>query len=394
MFFTEPRHFKINGASHVIKREEIQSIVKDYKTDSVHIGIFGSHSAEEVGMAAKSMGMPTFIVCQAGREKLYLDYNKHLYDHALVVNKFSDLMLPENYQKLVDNNVIFIPNRSFSVYCGYDKIENDFKVPMYGNRSILRAEERTAPRNQYWLLEKAGIRMPKQFSKPESIDRLAIVKVQQKGNPLERAFFYPSSYEDYKIQSAQMLDQGIIDEEGLKKAVIEEFALGPRFNANFQAYAMEDVFGRFDFVGLDDRIQTDIGGILNLPAKEQLKINVTLKNEEIGHKGITIRESKKQMLYEAAEKFLDVVLAEYPPKLIGLFALQGAIPYNPETKDPDFVVFDVSPRIPGCPCVGPTSPEMRRLSLKYGREISAPLDLSVLEIIRAAREKRLEDIVT
>ncbi|MBN2151029.1 MAG: DUF1297 domain-containing protein [Candidatus Lokiarchaeota archaeon] len=377
-----------------MKREEIQAIVKAYNTDNIHIGIFGSHSAEEAGMAAKSMGMPTFIVCQAGREKLYLDYNKHLYDHALVVNKFSDLMLPENYNKLVEKNVIFIPNRSFSVYCGYDKIENDFRVPIYGNRAILRAEERTAPRNQYWLLEKAGIRLPKQFKRPEDIDRLAVVKVQQRGNPLERAFFYPSSYDDFKAQSEQMLGQCIIDEDGLRHAIIEEFVLGPRFNANFQAYGMEDAFGRFDFVGLDDRIQTDIGGILNLPAKEQLKINATLKNEEIGHKGVTIRESKKQMLYEAAEKFLDVVQAEYPPKLIGLFALQGAIPYNPETKEPDFVVFDVSPRIPGCPCVGPTSPEMRRLSLKHNREIHAPLDLSILEIIKAAKEKRLEDVVT
>nr|MDO8114656.1 DUF1297 domain-containing protein [Candidatus Sigynarchaeota archaeon] len=378
----------------LITRDQIQSIVSDYKANNIHIGIFGSHSAEEAGMAAKSMGLPTFIVCQAGREKLYLDYNKHLYDHALVLNKFSDLMLEENYSKLLEKNVIFIPNRSFSVYCGYDKIENNFKVPIYGNRHILRAEERTAPRNQYWLLQEAGIRMPKQFKKAEEIDRLAIVKVQQKGNPLERAFFYPSSYEDYKLQTEQLIKQGIIDEAGLKKAVIEEFALGPRFNANFQAYAMDDIFGRFDFVGLDDRIQTDIGGILNLPAREQLKINVPLRNEEIGHKGITIRESKKQMLYEAAEKFLDVVQKEYPPKMIGLFALQGAIPYNPQTKDPDFVVFDVSPRIPGCPCVGPTSPEMRRLSLKYGRDISAPLDLSILEIIKAAEEKRLGDIVT
>jgi hypothetical protein len=37
---------------------------------------------------------------------------------------------------------------------------------------------------------------------------------------------------------------------------------------------------------------------------------------------------------------------------------------------------------------------MRRLSLKHGREISAPLDLSILEIITAAKEKRLEEIVT
>ena len=113
MFFTAISRDKI-----MIDRAEIQAITNDYKASDIHIGIFGSHSAEEAGMAAKSMGLPTFIVCQAGREKLYLDYNKHLYDEAIVVKKFSDLMLEENYSKLVEKNVIFIPNRSFSVYCG------------------------------------------------------------------------------------------------------------------------------------------------------------------------------------------------------------------------------------------------------------------------------------
>lgn len=378
----------------MLPRDRIQAIARDYRPEQVHVGIFGSHSAEELGMAAKSMGLSTYIICQAGREALYLEHNKHLFDHALVLDKFSDLTLEENYRKLVENNVILVPNRSFSVYCGYDRIENDFPVPLYGNRAILRAEERTAPRNQYWLLEQAGIRLPLQFTRPDDIDRLAIVKVQQKHNPLERAFFYPSSHDDYVAQSDTLLKAGVIDEQGLKDAVIEEFVIGPRFNANFQAYALDDVFGRFDFVGLEDRIQTNISGLLNLPAREQLKINIALTNEEIGHKGVTMRESKKMLLYDAASKFVDVVAREYPPKMIGLFSLQGAVPYNPETKDPEFVVFDVSPRIPGCPCVGPTSPEMRRLTLKYKRDIHAPLDLSMLEIIEAMDQRRLDDIIT
>lgn len=382
------------GVKDVIQREEIQEIVKGYNREDIHIGIFGSHSAEEVGMAAKSMGMPTLIVCQAGREKLYLEYNKHLYDHALVLDKFSDLTKEENYSKLIEKNVILIPNRSFSVYCGYDQIENEFKVPLYGNRWILRAEERTAPKSQYWLMEQAGMRMPLQFKKAEDIDRLAIVKVQQKNNPLERAFFYPSNFEDYKKQADELIKKEIIDEKELKEAVIEEFCLGPRFNANFQAYALEDIFGRLDFVGLEDRIQVNIGGLLNLPAREQLKINIPLKNEEIGHKGVTMRESKKPLLYDAAETFLDIVKKEYPPQMIGLFSLQGAVPYNPQTNQPEFVIFDISPRIPGCPCVGPTSPEMRRLSLKYNKEITSPLDLSIMEIMKAIKENRLEEIVT
>ncbi|MCD6522979.1 MAG: DUF1297 domain-containing protein [Candidatus Diapherotrites archaeon] len=376
----------------MIERKEIQKIAEGYDGD-ITIGVLGSHSAEEVGMAAKAAGMKCVVICQKGREQLYAKHSKHLFSDIIVLEKFSDMTNDEIQEKLIEMNTVFIPNRSFSVYVGYDNIENIFKIPMYGNRFILRAEERTAPRNQYWLLEKAGIRFPKEFKKPEEIDRMVIVKVQQKDNPLERAFFYPSSAEEFYEQGDKLIKEGIISEEGLKKARIEEFVLGPRFNANFQGYALKDVFGELDFLGLEDRIQTNIGGILNLPAKEQLKINVYLKNEEVGHKGVTMRESLKPQLYDAAEKFMRVVEEEYPPGMIGLFSLQGAMPYGKNNR-PEFVVFDVSPRIPGCPCVGPTSPEMRRLSLKYGKDIEAPLDLSIMEIGYAAKNGRLAEVVT
>jgi 5-formaminoimidazole-4-carboxamide-1-(beta)-D-ribofuranosyl 5'-monophosphate synthetase len=106
-----------------------------------------------------------------------------------------------------------------------------------------------------------------------------------------------------------------------------------------------------------------------------------------------MRESLKPLVYEAAEKFRKAAAREYPPGIIGLFSLQGALPYGSDAK-PEFVVFDVSPRIPGCPCVGPTSPEMRRLSLKYNQKIESPLDLSIMEIRRAAESGRLTEIVT
>jgi 5-formaminoimidazole-4-carboxamide-1-(beta)-D-ribofuranosyl 5'-monophosphate synthetase len=118
-----------------------------------------------------------------------------------------------------------------------------------------------------------------------------------------------------------------------------------------------------------------------------------------------MRESKKPLVYDAADRFRRICEREYPPGIIGLFALQGAIGYDsddPSGKKLSFYVFDVSPRIPGCPCVGPTSPEMRRLSLKYRpylRElnlhgISTPMDLPMLEIRWAAAQCNLADIVT
>ncbi|MBO3769388.1 MAG: formate--phosphoribosylaminoimidazolecarboxamide ligase family protein [Thermoproteota archaeon] len=389
----------------VIKREEIQDVVSKYDAGSVTIGVLGSHSAEEVGVSAKSFGFKTLVVCQKGREELYAKYNKHLFDHVILLEKFSDIVREDVQEEMRRLNTIFIPNRSFSVYVGYDNIENVFMVPMYGNRMMLRTEERSEERNQYWLLEKAGIKTPKKFNKPEEIDRLVIVKVQQKKKPLERAFFYASSPEEYYKSAEELLKKDVISEEGLKKARIEEYVLGQKFNANFQGWALKDVFGDFDLLGFDDRKQTNLHGLLSLPAKDQVSLNIPIKNEEVGHYGLTMRESLKPLVYKAAEKFRRVCEEEYPPGIIGLFALQGAIAYDtddPEQKRLEFYVFDVSPRIPGCPCVGPTSPEMRRLALKYlsllkryGLErIETPMDLPMLEIKHATINNRLEEIVT
>jgi 5-formaminoimidazole-4-carboxamide-1-(beta)-D-ribofuranosyl 5'-monophosphate synthetase len=371
--------------------DKARKLVKSY--EDVTIGIFGSHSAKETGISAKAWGFKTAIVVQKGRDRLYTKYNPHLYDEVIVLDSFKDLLNKEVQAQLIELNTILIPNRSFAVYVGYDGIENEFNVPIYGNRFMLRAEERGYERGQYYLLKKAGIRIPEEFKSPEDIDRLVVVKVQQAKNPLERAFFYASSPEDYYRQTEKLLKEGVIDEDGLKKARIEEYILGARFNANFHSYALKDIFGDFDFVGFSDRRQVNLQGFLNLPARDQLKIDVAVKNEEIGHYGVTMRESKQDLAYDAAEKFIRICEREHPPGLIGMFGLQGAIAYSPEEKL-EYVVFDVSPRVPGDPAIGPTSPEMRNLSLKHGIKIEDPLDLTMMEIKRAFERERLEETVT
>jgi len=376
----------------MIKKENIQQIVKAYKKP--RIGVLGSHSAEEVGIAAKSFGFETVVICQKGRDKLYSDYNRFLFDEVILLDKFNDILNNDIQEKLRELNVIFIPNRSFSVYVGYGGIENDFEIPIYGNRFILRAEERQGSKNQYWLLEQAGIRIPKRFNSPQEIDRLCVVKVQQKNKPLERAFFYPTNPEDYRQKANDLIEKEVIDKEDLDKARIEEYILGQKFNANFQGWALQDTFSSFDFVGFDDRKQTNLSGIRDLTAAEQLKINIPIKNEEIGHYGLTMRESQKPLVYDAAEKFIRICQKEFPPGIIGLFALQGAVAEDPLTNKLEFYIFDVSPRIPGCPCVGPTSPEMRRLSLKLKRDIETPMDLPILEIKYAQENNILTEIIT
>jgi len=361
---------------------DLHSLISEYDVNRLRIGVLGSHSALEIAYGAKQEGFETVVVCQKGREKTYTVYYRNLFDHVLLLDKFADVVEDENLRKLVELNTIFVPNRSFSVYVGYENIEERFRVPIFGNRYMLKVEERNIPRNQYYLLRKAGIPTPKIFESPQDIDRLVIVKVPEKERKIERAFFFASSPQEFERKAKERIERGIISEEDLKKAVIEEYVIGAKFNANFFWSPLTD---EIDLLGFDRRIQTDIDGILDLPAREQLEIEITAQNVEIGHIGVTMRESQIEKVFNAAEKFVETCKKEYPPGIIGLFALQGAV-----TKDLTFYVFDVSPRVPGCPCVEPTSPYMK---YKYGMEVG-PGRRVAMEIKRAVKEGRLEEIVT
>jgi len=362
--------------------DKIKQVIKSFELEKVRIGVLGSHSALEIASGAKQEGFETIVVCQKGRDKTYTKYYRNIFDHVLMLDKFSEITSEKSVKTLTDLNTIFVPNRSFSVYAGYDAIENQFAVPLMGNRSMLRTEERNAARNQLYLLQKAGISTPKTFKTAVEIDRLVIVKVPEKQRVIERAFFYASSPEEYEKTAENRIKQGVITPEALKNSVIEEYVIGAKFNANLFWSPLTD---EIDLLGFDRRIQTDLDGVLDLPAQEQLELNIPTQNIEIGHIGATMRESQIEKVFEAAEKFVNTCKKEYPPGMIGLFALQGAV-----TKDLEFYVFDVSPRVPGCPCVEPTSPYMK---YKYGMEVG-PGRRVAMEIKRAIKQGRLAEVVT
>lgn len=366
----------------MINRNIISKVINEYNERNIRIGILGSHSALEIAHGARQEGFETVVVCQRGREKTYTKYYRNLFNYVLLLDKFADIMHIENLERLRALNTIFVPNRSFSVYIGYENIEERFTVPILGNRFMLKTEERSIPKNQYYLLQKAGIPTPKIFKSYEEIDRLAIVKVPEKERAVERAFFYASSPEEFNKKAEERIRKGTISQEALEKAVIEEYVIGAKFNANFFWSPLTD---ELDLLGFDRRIQTDLDGVLDLPAQEQLELEIATQNIEIGHMGVTMRESQLEKIFEAGEHFVEACKKEYPPGIIGLFALQGVV-----NKKLEFYVFDVSPRVPGCPCVEPTSPYMK---YKYGVEVG-PGRRVAMEIKRAVKEGRLEDIVT
>ena len=363
-------------------KQKIIERISEYNQNKIRIGVLGSHSALEIASGAKQEGFETVVVCQKGREKTYNKYYKNLFDHILILDNFSEISNENNISKLANLNTIFVPNRSFSVYVGYGRIEENFTIPLIGNRSMLRTEERNTPRNQQYLLQKSGIFTPKIFQSPNEIDRLVIIKVPEKNRDIERAFFYVTSPEEFEKKSKDRIKKGIITKDALEDSLIEEYILGAKFNANF---FWSPITNEIDLLGFDRRIQTDLDGILDLPAQEQIDIQISSQNIEIGHMGATMRESQIEKVFTAAEKFVETCKKEYPPGMIGLFALQGAI-----SKDLKFYVFDLSPRVPGCPCVEPTSPYMK---YKYGFEVG-PGRRVAMEIKLGIKSGRLMDVVT
>jgi 5-formaminoimidazole-4-carboxamide-1-(beta)-D-ribofuranosyl 5'-monophosphate synthetase len=375
----------------MISQEEIKEVLAEYNLNEVTIGVLGSHSALDICRGAKDLGFRTLVVCQKGREQTYARYYRTedslgIVDRTIILDKFTDITQERVQKEMREQNVIFIPHRSFEVYVGFDQIEDEFLLPLFGTRGILRAEERDADRNQYYLMEKGGIPYPRTYNSPEEIDRLVLVKAPEAQRTYERAFFFASSTDEFYKSSEHMIHAGTITEAGLKKAVIEEFVMGTQSNFNY-FYSILDQ--RLELLGTDTRRQTNLDGILRLPATQQLEAlkYIDVKAIEAGHISCTVKESLLEQIFDLGEKFVRVARQEYPPGIIGPFALQSAfIPGPPSEKA---IVFDISMRVQGSPgtMFTPYSGYYYGESLSVGKRVA-------MEIRKAIQQSRLEETVT
>ncbi|MFH1106788.1 MAG: DUF1297 domain-containing protein [Candidatus Micrarchaeota archaeon] len=381
----------------MLSKADIAGVLSGYDRERLTISVLGSHSALEVCRGAWEEGIRNLAVCQKDRDKTYRRYylsrtlkasgrKVGTIDEVMLLDKFSELVSDDIRRQLKIKNSVFVPNRSFSVYVPYEDIEDRFDIPIFGNRAMLRAEERTAEKSQYWLMEKAGLAMPRKFDSPEEIDSLAIVKAPEAERAYERAFFFASSPEDYRARADELLKQGRVTKEGLEHATIEEFVVGTQYNFNFFYSPLSQ---EIELMGTDTRRQTNLDGLLRLPSPQQAEVlkRVQPTYVEVGHIASTVRESLLQKAFDAAELLVEAAKKEFSPGIIGPFALQSAVVSQGGKEK--ILTFDLSLRIPGSPGVTAT-PYTHYLygeSISYGRRIA-------MEIKDAVRLKRLEEVVT
>jgi 5-formaminoimidazole-4-carboxamide-1-(beta)-D-ribofuranosyl 5'-monophosphate synthetase len=372
-----------------------ESLLDGYDLSKLTLCSIGSHSALEVAYGARAQGLRNLVVTAKGRERTYTEHyarrdnpSRGCVDETIDLPAFTDLLRDDVQAELRKRNVIFLANRSFEVYLhqqfSYDEIERGMRVPMFGNRRLLRAEERDEAENQYALLQRAGIRHPRQFSGADEIDRLVMVKAPHAKISFERAFFLCASPYEYRQTADRLIDEGMLTEEGLGNAIIEEYALGPSVNLNF---FYSPVLGELELMGTDTRRQTNLEGMRNVPpASLNALRGVPMRLEEAGHIAATLTESMLEKAFEMGERFVAAARESSAPGVIGPFALQCVIVAGPPKE---FVCYDVSLRIPGSPGTRYTPYSAYR----WGRDVSVG-ERVAMEVIFARDGGRLHDVVT
>jgi 5-formaminoimidazole-4-carboxamide-1-(beta)-D-ribofuranosyl 5'-monophosphate synthetase len=374
---------------------EVTQTLAGYDRSRLTLASIGSHSALEVASGARAQGLRNLIITAKGRERTYADYfirrespARGCVDAVLELDEFPAILDEAVQRRLLAENVVFVPNRSFEVYLhqrySYDEIERGMLVPFFGNRSLLRAEERDEADNQYALMERAGIRYPRRFASPKEIDRLVMVKAPHAKVSFERAFFLASSPTEFAALATTFKHHGIVSQSGLDQAVIEEYALGPTVNLNF---FYSPILGELELSGTDTRRQTNLEGFRNLPPSAFAALErVPMRLEEAGHIAATLTESMLEKAFEMGRRFVAAAAAQSAPGVIGPFALQCAIVAGPPKE---FVCYDVSLRIPGSPGTRYTPYSAYR----WGRDVSVGERIA-MEIVMARDTNRLAEVLT
>lgn len=333
-------------------RSKVLEVLRGYDLDDLRIGMIASHSALDTADGAVEENFRTLAVCQEGREKPYVKYFRAnrdksgrivngMIDEVMMLKKFSQILEQENQDILKEKNTLFVPNRSFTSYCGIDAVEDQFQVPLLGSRNLLRSEERGDKMDYYWILEKAGLPYPEPVE-AEDIKELVMVKLPHAVKTLERGFFTAASYEEYCQKADTLLRQNVIDQDGIELARIERYIIGPVFNLDF---FYSPISKAIELIGIDWRFETSLDGHCRLPAPQQLTLNDRQINPEYtvcGHNSATLRESLLEKAFVLAEKYVEATQEYYSPGIIGPFCLQTCV-----DKDLNFYIYDVAPRIGG-----------------------------------------------
>ena len=351
-------------------REKILRILEDYDIQDLHIGTIGSHSALNILRGAKDEGFKTICICREREKAVYENFG--VADEFLIVNDYTDLLDDKLQEELREKSTILIPHGSFNAYIG--KFD-DLLLPIFGNRELM-VWETDREKQREWL-ERAGVRMPRRYDRPEDIEGLTIVKYP--GAKGGKGYFIVSDASEFYEVSESMVKSGLISREDVKNAELQQYILGTNI---YFSFFYSPVYGRIELIAIDRRYESTADALGKVPAKEQLKADINPTYTVIGNFPVVLRESLLVQAFEAANSIVEVSKEIAYPGMVGAFCIESIFDENAT-----MYVFEISARIVAGTNVGiPSSPysyilfgENMYMGRRIAREVRVAVEKGMLE---------------
>lgn len=359
----------------MIDKDEINEVLRRYDEGKIAIGTLGSHSALNIFKGAKEEGFRTVCICRKGDEIVYRRFP--VADDILSVDDFKDLLDNATQEKLRQLNTILVPHGSFSAYIDANGLMNELRLPVFGNRQLLRWE--TDRKKQREWLGRAGLRLPKIFKDPKDIEGLVIVKFP--GAKGGRGYFLASSPESFHQKAKDMVEKGLLKKADLAEIHLQEYFVGVNvYPLYFRSLMADEV----ELLGIDRRYESAIDGIGRIPASEQLEVGLNSTYTVVGNLPLTVRESLLPEILRMGDNVVKVSEEIAPPGIIGPFCLETVV-----TDALNIITFEISARIVAGANVGiGTSPysylkygERMYMGRRIAREIRVGIENNKLEKI-------------
>jgi 5-formaminoimidazole-4-carboxamide-1-(beta)-D-ribofuranosyl 5'-monophosphate synthetase len=284
------------------------------------IATLGSHSALQILKGAKDEGFHTLAVVTPANERLYSSFA--FVDEVVVIPHYGDF--PKLEKELNKRKVILVPHGSFVAYLSMEQHKR-MTTPYFGNKAVLDWEA-DRMRQREWLT-KAGLKMPRQFTKAGEIDRPVIVKLY--GALGGKGYLFVKNPEDFEARASHLVQQ---------RYIMQEYVLGVPVYIH---YFYSPLTRKLEIMSMDRRYESNVDSLGRIPLADQEGWDISPSYVVIGNQPISLRESLLAEAFEMGEAVVRTSRQLCPDRgLFGAFCLETIV-----TPDSQFFLMEISARI-------------------------------------------------
>jgi 5-formaminoimidazole-4-carboxamide-1-(beta)-D-ribofuranosyl 5'-monophosphate synthetase len=276
------------------------------KSEDVTIVTLGINSALQILKGAKDEGFHTVAAATSDRAELYRRYG--FIDGIIELSGYQGFNSIVEEQLDPDKSVV-VPHSSFLGKLGTDAIA-DLKLPMFGNRRIIRWEsDRDHIRD--WLTL-AGVNLPRQFRAAEDIDGPVVVKAR--GGMRRQGYFFARNRREYERKVRDFQPPSF---------TVQEYIIGVPVMLH---YFQSPLDGTLQFMGADKRYQTNVDSLGRIPTENQAGLGIEPSYVTVGNFPLALRESMLTEVYRLGEGIVEAGKAMFAPAgLYGAFSVEAII---------------------------------------------------------------------